>query len=154
MFVCPICLPMIFRLPSTLHAVIVSFLCFWALCYSGDFFDTHSSNSSSGGIPVVFKVSPVSYTIIGISFGYFLIDAAVMAAVPEIGTTEMYVHHAVALLSLAVAAQVQCMHVYLMMVLLSELTTPFVSVAKSSRSSRSKSTNNQRQRRAMQQKMQ
>lgn len=50
-----------------------------------------------------------------------------MTAVPDIGTTEMYVHHAVALLSLAVAAQVHCMHVYLMMVLLSELTTPFVS---------------------------
>eukprot|EP00775_Hariotina_reticulata_P002189 gene2189-2507_t len=40
----------------------------------------------------------------------------------------MFVHHGVALLSLLVAAQVRCMHVYLMLVLLSELTTPFVNL--------------------------
>lgn len=115
------------RSPSTVHAIIVSFLCFYALCYSGDFFDTGLSTSSNSSIPAVFKVSELSYSIIGISFGYFLMDAAVLTWWPEIGSTEMFIHHAVALLSLVVAAQVHCMHVYLLMVMLSEVTTPSVS---------------------------
>jgi hypothetical protein len=110
-------LSMYCRVPSTLHALLVSFLCLWALCYSGDFFDipgsssgsnhsVGSSSSSSSIMPMVMRTSELSYIIIGISLGYFVIDATVIARHPEISTTEMVVHHAVALLSLLVAAQV------------------------------------------------
>lgn len=127
------------RLPSTLHALVVSLLCIYALCYSGDFFDNggtstasssvgSSGNGSNTSLPVMMRVSQLSYAIVGISAGYFLVDVCVLMWHPEISSTEMLVHHVVALLSLAVAAQVHCMHVYLMMVLLSELTTPFVNV--------------------------
>lgn len=128
-------------MPSTVHAVVVSVLCIFALCYSGDFFDSamsgsssSSSNamaydssaagSSSSSLPLVLRVSPVSFAIIGISFGYFVMDGLLLSTHPEIATREMAVHHAVALLSLVVAAHVSAMHVYLMLVLVTELTTP------------------------------
>jgi len=57
-------------------------------------------------MPLVLRVSATSYAVIGISLGYFLVDAAVVISHPQISTTEMLVHHAVALLSLVVAAQV------------------------------------------------
>jgi len=95
-------------------------MCIWALCYSGDFFE----GSSSSSLPLVLRVSPTSYAIIGISFGYFTMDALLLSLHPELATREIAVHHAVALLSLAVAAQVSAMHLYLMLVLLTELTTP------------------------------
>jgi hypothetical protein len=121
--------------------VVVSALCIFALCYSGDFFDSatpdssssssgamaydsSSTGSSSSSLPLVLRVSPVSFAIIGISFGYFVMDGLLLSAHPEMATREMAVHHAVALLSLVVAAQVSAMHVYLMLVLLTELTTP------------------------------
>ena len=114
----------------------VSALCIYALCYSGDFFDTAASSSNSGGygsstiggssssLPLVLRVSPVSFAIIGISFGYFTMDGLLLLMHPEIASREMAVHHAVALMSLVVAAQVSAMHVYLMLILLTELTTP------------------------------
>jgi hypothetical protein len=110
-------------LPSTLHAVLVSALCLWALCYSSEFFDSGSSSSS-----VVLHVSELSYAILGISAGYFLVDFGVICWHTEIGSKEMYVHHVVSLLSLAIAAQVHSLHVYLLMVLLTETTTPFVNL--------------------------
>jgi hypothetical protein len=110
-------------------------MCIFALCYSGDFFDTAASSSNSGGygsstigssssLPLVLRVSPVSFAIIGISFGYFTMDGLLLLMHPEIASREMAVHHAVALMSLVVAAQVSAMHVYLMLILLTELTTP------------------------------
>uniref|UniRef100_A0A383WKX4 TLC domain-containing protein n=1 Tax=Tetradesmus obliquus TaxID=3088 RepID=A0A383WKX4_TETOB len=111
------------RLPSTLHAVLVTALCLWALCYSGEFFDSSSSSSR-----VVLRVSELSYAILGISAGYFLVDFCVICWHTEIGSKEMYIHHVVSLLSLAVAAQVHSLHVYLLMVLLTEATTPFVNL--------------------------
>ncbi|KAF6260839.1 TLC domain-containing protein [Scenedesmus sp. NREL 46B-D3] len=120
------------RWPSTLHAVLVSVLCLWALCYSREFFDNNSSSSSSsssvGGSNVVFHVSELSYAILGISGGYFLVDFCVICWHSQIGTREMYIHHVVSLLSLAIAAQVHSLHVYLLMVLLTETTTPFVNL--------------------------
>jgi hypothetical protein len=112
-------------LPSTLHAVLISALCLWALCYSGEFFDS-SSSSSSGS--VVQHVSELSYAILGISAGYFLVDFGVICWHTEISSKEMYIHHVVSLLSLAIAAQVHSLHVYLLMVLLTETTTPFVNL--------------------------
>jgi hypothetical protein len=116
-------------LPSTLHAVLVSALCLWALCYSGEFFDSSSSHrSSSSSSSVVLHVSELSYAILGISAGYFLVDFGVICWHTEIATKELYIHHVVALLSLAIAAQVHSLHVYLLMVLLTETTTPFVNL--------------------------
>jgi hypothetical protein len=109
---------------------VISALSIYALCYSGDFFDTASSSSSSSYdssssvLPLVLRTSPVSFAIIGMSFGYFTMDGLLLMLHPDLATREMCVHHAVALLSLVVAAQVSCMHVYLMLILLTELTTP------------------------------
>jgi hypothetical protein len=109
--------------------VLVSALCLWALCYSGEFFDSSSSNRSSGSSSsVVYHVSELSYAILGISAGYFLVDFGVICWHTEIATKELYIHHVVALLSLAIAAQVHSLHVYLLMVLLTETTTPFVNL--------------------------
>jgi hypothetical protein len=76
----------------------------------------------------VYRVSPTSYTIIGISFGYFGMDSLLISRYPAIGSKEICIHHAVALLSLVVCAQVDGMHMYLLLVLLSELTTPLVNL--------------------------
>jgi hypothetical protein len=101
----------------------VSALCIWCLCCSS--LTTSGSDNNDSALPVVLRSNTGSFTVIGLSGGYFLMDAALLAAVPQLGSREMVVHHTVALLSLAVAAQVATMHVYLLAVLLSELTTPF-----------------------------
>lgn len=75
---------------------------------------------------MVLRVSELSYAVIGVSGGYFTMDAALLAGHPALAAPEIVVHHALALLSLGVAAQVRLLHVYLLVVVLSELTTPFV----------------------------
>ncbi|KAF8061418.1 hypothetical protein HT031_004509 [Scenedesmus sp. PABB004] len=109
------------RLPSTLHAVVVVALGLWSLAVAAEFAD-------APGTPGVLRTSGLSFAVVGLSGGYFAMDLALLAGHPAIASAEMVLHHGLALLSLATAAQARVAHVYLLAVLLSEATTPCVNV--------------------------
>lgn len=99
-----------------------SYLCLQLLLWSDLFSEPASST------PVVQRVNDLSYTTLGISLGYFMTDALMMFKHPSIGNTEMYVHHAVGVVSLIVAMQLHQAHVYVLLLLMSEMTTPCVNL--------------------------
>lgn len=110
------------RLPSTVHALVTVWLVARAFLLSDDF------TPSPGRPAPVLRTTPTTWTSVGFSLGYFAADTAMLGLVPAISSTPMAVHHIIALLSLGVAIQVGSMHIYLLAVLLTEITTPLVNL--------------------------
>lgn len=124
------------RVPSTVHALVVTAVCTWELVRGNKLSAavTGGTPGSAGPVlqqatatlPLVWRVSQTTYGIIGVSFAYFAVDLAVILRNPRISSPAILVHHCAALLSLASVAHARALHVFLMVVLLSEATTPFV----------------------------
>ncbi|KAH7427156.1 hypothetical protein KP509_10G032100 [Ceratopteris richardii] len=108
---------------STFHAIIVSAVAWYLIFYSG-FFQHEDSKSS-----VVFRSSIFSQMILGVSIGYFLSDLAMIIwFYPALGGIEYVLHHFLSMTSLALSIYSGQAHLYLYLVLFSEITTPFVNL--------------------------
>lgn len=114
------------RVSSTLHAVAISALAAYLILCK----DVFSDNTS---IPELWKDPPlkrhtqVSNAALGLSVGYFVLDIGLIVRhFPWMGGPEMLTHHIAAFLSVALASFTGQAHLYTLLLLSTELTTPFV----------------------------
>jgi len=112
------------RLPSTLHAVAITLASVYALGIA----DTFDSNRlAKTGDSVMLANSQFTEAAIGMSLGYFLCDVVVIARNwAEMGSAAIMVHHLVATMSLVGALVTGQGHGYTLLLLATELTTPFI----------------------------
>lgn len=108
---------------STFHALFVAFSSLYLLIISdmfhGDSFDELVVNRSS----------TLSDTVLGISVGYFLADLAmILWKFPVLGGLEYVLHHGLSLFSITLSLLSGQGQIYVLMILLSESTTPFVNL--------------------------
>lgn len=108
---------------STFHAILVSAMAGYLL-FVGDFFQDGGPYG-----PVVFRSSVLSQVILGVSIGYFLSDLVMILWVyPALGGKEYVLHHLLSMTSLALSLYSGQGHIYIYLVLFSEITTPLVNV--------------------------
>ncbi|OMP02248.1 hypothetical protein COLO4_11233 [Corchorus olitorius] len=108
---------------STFHALIAASASLYLLVFS-DLFDEDSSDEL-----IVNRASPISNTLLGFSIGYFLSDLAMIFwHFPALGGLEYIMHHGLSMLSLFLSLISSQAQIYILMVLLSECTTPFVNL--------------------------
>lgn len=112
------------RLPSTLHALVITGATIYLFLCSPVFAEDHA-----GDRPFVLRTSPLSDASLGFSLGYFATDLLLLVLYyPSFGGAEMGVHHLAALASVAAAALQGQAHAYTLALLATECTTPFVNV--------------------------
>ncbi|KAL9316433.1 hypothetical protein ACSQ67_017434 [Phaseolus vulgaris] len=108
---------------STFHALFVSSASFYLVILS-DVFIAKSHDDI-----VINKSSRLSDTVLGISIGYFLTDLAmVLWNFPALGGLEYVLHHGLSIGSITLSLISGQVHIYILMVLFSESTTPFVNL--------------------------
>ncbi|KAL2317339.1 hypothetical protein Fmac_031215 [Flemingia macrophylla] len=108
---------------STVHALFVSFASFYLLILS-DLFNVKSHDDV-----VITRSSTTSDTVLGISIGYFLTDLAmILWNFPALGGLEYVLHHGLSIGSIALSLISGQVQIYILMVLFSESTTPFVNL--------------------------
>ncbi|KAK7305582.1 hypothetical protein VNO77_43488 [Canavalia gladiata] len=108
---------------STFHALFVSFMSFYLLMLSDIF------NKDSQEELVVNRSSTLSNSVLGISIGYFLADLAmILWNFPALGGLEYVLHHGLSLISIIQSLLSGQGLIYILMVLFSESTTPFVNL--------------------------
>lgn len=108
---------------STFHAIIVAVASLYLLLVS-DLFDEDSRDEL-----IINRASTLSDTILGISIGYFLSDLAmILWNFPALGGLEYVLHHGLSMFSIFLSLISGQGQVYILMVLFSESTTPFVNL--------------------------
>ncbi|VFQ76560.1 unnamed protein product [Cuscuta campestris] len=108
---------------STFHAVVVAAASLYLLVGSDLFYDGSQAES------VINRTSSFSDTILGVSTGYFLADLAMICYYfPALGGFEYILHHGLSLLSIVQSLVSGQGLIYILMVLFSEITTPFVNL--------------------------
>ncbi|XP_037497242.1 TLC domain-containing protein 4-B isoform X2 [Jatropha curcas] len=108
---------------STFHAVIVAAAAFYLVLLS-NLFDEDSQDES-----IVNRASNISNFVLGISVGYFLSDLAmILWYFPALGGLEYVVHHGLSMYSIFLSLVSGQGQIYILMVLFSESTTPFVNL--------------------------
>ncbi|KAB2616729.1 transmembrane protein 56-like [Pyrus ussuriensis x Pyrus communis] len=108
---------------STVHAIAVAFASFYLVVLSDTFHEDHRDE------PIVSRRSTFSDTTLGISFGYFLSDLGMIFwYFPALGGLEYVLHHALSMYSIFLALLSGQGQIYILMVLFSESTTPFVNM--------------------------
>ncbi|KAJ1382637.1 TRAM/LAG1/CLN8-like proteiny domain [Sesbania bispinosa] len=108
---------------STFHALFASFTSFYLLMLS-DIFNDDSTEKL-----VVNRSSTFSNSVLGISIGYFLTDLAmILWRFPALGGLEYVLHHGLSMFSIIQALLSGQGQIYILMVLFSESTTPFVNL--------------------------
>ncbi|TKY56630.1 Transmembrane protein 56-B [Spatholobus suberectus] len=108
---------------STFHALFVSSSSFYLLILSDVF------NVKSHDDVVINRSSRLSDTVLGISIGYFLTDLAmILWNFPALGGLEYVLHHGLSIGSITLSLLSGQVHIYILMVLFSESTTPFVNL--------------------------
>ncbi|GMY10389.1 TLC domain-containing protein 4-B-like isoform X1 [Fagus crenata] len=108
---------------STIHALIVAFASLYLLLLS-DVFDENSH-----GELMINRTSTLSDTLFGISLGYFLSDLAmILWHFPALGGLEYVLHHVLSMFSIFLSLMSGQGQIYILMVLFSESTTPFVNL--------------------------
>ncbi|CAN6468466.1 unnamed protein product [Victoria cruziana] len=108
---------------STVHAFIVAVAASHLLLFS----DLFKEDLGKGKI--VDRRSTYSNTTFGISIGYFLSDLAmILWHYPALGGKEYILHHGLSLYSIILALVSGQAHMYILIVLFSEITTPFVNL--------------------------
>lgn len=108
---------------STFHAFIVAVASVYILLVS-DFFDEGSQTEL-----ITYRTSTLSNTILGISLGYFMSDLAmILWNFPALGGMEYVLHHGLSLFSLFQSLVSGQAHFYILMILFTESTTPFVNL--------------------------
>ncbi|KAG5567129.1 hypothetical protein RHGRI_002634 [Rhododendron griersonianum] len=108
---------------STFHALVVAVASFYLLLFSNLF-----DEGSRAGL-IVNRRCTLSDTTLGISLGYFLSDLAMIVwQFPALGGLEFVLHHGLSIGSIFVPLVTGHAHVYVLMVLFTESTTPFVNL--------------------------
>uniref|UniRef100_A0A0R0GMN4 TLC domain-containing protein n=1 Tax=Glycine max TaxID=3847 RepID=A0A0R0GMN4_SOYBN len=108
---------------STFHALFVSSASFYLLILS-DVFNVNSQDDI-----VINRSSRLSDTVLGVSIGYFLTDLAmILWNFPALGGLEYVLHHGISIGSITLCLLSGQVHIYILMVLFSESTTPFVNL--------------------------
>ncbi|WVY93917.1 hypothetical protein V8G54_033005 [Vigna mungo] len=108
---------------STVHALFVSFASFYFLVLS-DIFKKDSQEEL-----VINRSSTFSNSVLGISIGYFLADLAmILWHFPALGGVEYVLHHGLSMFSIIQSLLSGQGQIYILMVLFSESTTPFVNL--------------------------
>ncbi|XP_074568749.1 uncharacterized protein LOC141825260 isoform X2 [Curcuma longa] len=108
---------------STFHAVVAAAFSFYLLVLS-DLFKGGSEEDF-----LVFRKSLLSDAMFGISLGYFLSDLAmILWLFPSLGGKEYILHHGLSLYAISVSLISGQAHIYILMVLFTEATTPFVNL--------------------------
>lgn len=108
---------------STVHSIAISAASSYFLFLS----DLFKDDAPYG--PVLFRNSISSRIVLGMSLGYFISDLAmILWFYPKLGGKEYVVHHLLSILSLSLAFLNREGIFYTFIVLLSEITTPFVNV--------------------------
>lgn len=106
---------------STFHAIVAAAAAFHLLIAS-DLFDAASQDEL-----IINRTSPLSDTILGISIGYFLSDLAmIIYHFPVLGGMEYVFHHGISVCAIIQALLSGQAQIYILMVLFTESTTPFV----------------------------
>ncbi|MCO5577544.1 hypothetical protein L7F22_031375 [Adiantum nelumboides] len=108
---------------STAHAIAISV----ASSYFVFFSDLFEDDAPYG--PFVLRSSVSSQVILGMSVGYFISDLAmILWFYPKLGGKEYVIHHFLSMLSLNLSFFKGEGSFYVYMLLLSEVTTPFVNI--------------------------
>ncbi|KAL2955795.1 hypothetical protein AAZX31_18G048600 [Glycine max] len=108
---------------STFHALFASFTSFYLLVLSDIF------NKDSHEELVINRSSTFSNSVLGISIGYFLADLAmILWHFPALGGLEYVLHHGLSMFSIIQSLLCGQGQIYILMVLFSESTTPFVNL--------------------------
>lgn len=111
------------RAPSSFHAVAA----ITTIGYT--FLLTNSFGDPSNPSPYVFQTSTISITALSISLGYFITDSAMLILYyPAFGTGVMALHHVAALASVLASLYYQQGHAYTLLLLSTEITTPFINL--------------------------
>ncbi|KAL8026955.1 hypothetical protein ABFX02_14G063700 [Erythranthe guttata] len=107
---------------STVHAIVVAAGSLYLLVVSDLFVNTQDGLFVS-------KTSTLSDTLLGVSIGYFLSDLAmIFYYYPALGGMEYVVHHGLSMYSITMALLSGQAQFYILMVLFTEITTPFVNL--------------------------
>ncbi|KAL2239612.1 UNVERIFIED_CONTAM: TLC domain-containing protein 4-B [Sesamum indicum] len=107
---------------STFHAIVVAAGSLYFLLVSDLFVDTQD------GL-IINKSSTLSDTILGVSIGYFLSDLAmIIYHFPALGGLEYIIHHGLSAYSITLSLLSGQAQIYILMVLFTESTTPFVNL--------------------------
>ena len=116
------------RVVATLHAVVVSVACTRALIVEQPFADAWTSAMTLAGGDVNFFAghSRTLDFVLPISLGYFLYDAVLMLLDREIYMFAMMLHHVGALVTWPIAYLSDTHHFYLLYLLTTELSSPFL----------------------------
>ncbi|KAK1428576.1 hypothetical protein QVD17_17414 [Tagetes erecta] len=108
---------------STFHAIFAAVGAVYFLLFT-DLFDEHANEEL-----IVNRSSALSDTLLGMSIGYFFSDLAMIIwTYPTLGGVEYLLHHGLSLFAIIqslISGQVQF---YILMVLFTEITTPFVNL--------------------------
>ncbi|BBH04490.1 TRAM, LAG1 and CLN8 lipid-sensing domain containing protein [Prunus dulcis] len=108
---------------STVHAIAVAFSSFYLLLLSDTFHEDHRDEL------IISRRSTLSDTTLGISIGYFLADLGMIFwHFPALGGLEYVLHHALSMFSIFLSLVSGKGQIYILMVLFSESTTPFVNL--------------------------
>ncbi|KAG9155384.1 hypothetical protein Leryth_017915 [Lithospermum erythrorhizon] len=108
---------------STFHAIVVAVASLCLLLVS----DLFSESSQSELI--VNRTSNVSDSILGVSIGYFLTDLAmILYHFPALGGVEYVLHHGLSMFAIIQSLLSGQALIYILMVLFSESTTPFINL--------------------------
>lgn len=114
------------RFASTLHALaITSFAAY--IFFATDTYDDDTKNPELAGQPILLRCTPVSQAALGVSLGYFVLDISLMVKhYPWMGGPEMLAHHIAAFASVYTSLSLGQAHIYTLIMLATEVTTPFV----------------------------
>ncbi|XP_008788028.2 TLC domain-containing protein 4-B-like isoform X2 [Phoenix dactylifera] len=108
---------------STLHAVLAAAVSFYLVVISDLFKDGACEEL------MINRKSVLSDTMFGISLGYFLSDLAmILWFFPSLGGKEYVLHHGLSMYAIFFSLILGKAHIYVLMVLFSEATTPFVNL--------------------------
>ncbi|XP_057865444.1 uncharacterized protein LOC131073095 isoform X1 [Cryptomeria japonica] len=106
---------------STIHAIVVSAASIYLLFISDLFYNNDQDE------PIILRSSFLSNFILGVSVGYFLSDLAMIFwHYPSLGGKEYILHHGFSMTAIGVSLYSSEAQIYVYMILLSEITTPFV----------------------------
>uniref|UniRef100_A0A0E0DT73 TLC domain-containing protein n=1 Tax=Oryza meridionalis TaxID=40149 RepID=A0A0E0DT73_9ORYZ len=108
---------------STFHALVAAVVSFYLLVISDLF-----SKDVHGAI-IIDRKSWMSDAMFGVSLGYFLTDLLmILWHFPSLGGKEYLLHHGLSMYAISLALLSGKGHVYILMVLITEATTPFVNL--------------------------